>query len=496
APAPRADGRLYGRVTTLRGQTYEGFLRWDRNEGSWADLLDATKAGERRAASVSVRIVSPDPEVRVRGRTVVVTGGEDGERTITLVGGEDGDAAGLRVEEVRVHPDPALVPAEQVRLRAEQARAHAEAVRAQVEEALARSGRSRVGREEARLDRAEARLDGVRARLDEMRVAVSGIGNAFAFSTSGGIGSQSGIRFGHVQKLVVLDDNRARLTLRSGEQVEFIGRGTDLGTALRALVVETPEGGQFTLDWDDLDMVEFMEAPEDARPREARLWGTLETRSGDAFTGWVTWDVDEIFSNDVLDGEQDGVEHEIPFGRIASIERAGSRASHVTLRDGTTLRLEGSNDVDASNRGISISDPALGQVLVQWDEFASVRFHEPDEGGDHAVFDGGRPLRGTVETKGGEHFEGRLVWDQDEAYTWEMLNGSAHDVEFSIELGNVARIVCSGHGAEVTLRDGRTFHLEGSNDVDSGNRGVLVEAEDGTRTLVPWSRLHEVRFEG
>ena len=46
APAqePEAEGgRLYGRVLVRDGQVYEGYLRWDRNEGSWADFLHGTK---------------------------------------------------------------------------------------------------------------------------------------------------------------------------------------------------------------------------------------------------------------------------------------------------------------------------------------------------------------------------------------------------------------------------------------------------------------------
>jgi hypothetical protein len=43
ALAQQADGRLYGKVTDAAGQTYEGYLRWDKNEVGWVDLLDGTK---------------------------------------------------------------------------------------------------------------------------------------------------------------------------------------------------------------------------------------------------------------------------------------------------------------------------------------------------------------------------------------------------------------------------------------------------------------------
>ena len=43
-PASAQDShRIWGRVQTVSGERYEGFLRWDRNEGSWVDILDGSK---------------------------------------------------------------------------------------------------------------------------------------------------------------------------------------------------------------------------------------------------------------------------------------------------------------------------------------------------------------------------------------------------------------------------------------------------------------------
>lgn len=35
---------LYGTVRTRNGDVHRGFLRWDRNEGSWGGLLDVTSS--------------------------------------------------------------------------------------------------------------------------------------------------------------------------------------------------------------------------------------------------------------------------------------------------------------------------------------------------------------------------------------------------------------------------------------------------------------------
>ncbi len=131
--------------------------------------------------------------------------------------------------------------------------------------------------------------------------------------------AQSGIRFGHVDRLVVLDDQRAELRLRSGEVVELQGGSTDLGTDLRELVVDVPGAGTVELEWEELDDVRFGPAPPGATPRDRRLHGTVEDRWGNRYTGALSWDLDEVLESDVLDGEEDGRDREIPFREIAGI---------------------------------------------------------------------------------------------------------------------------------------------------------------------------------
>lgn len=347
--------RLYGRVHTRDGERYEGFIRWDRNEGSWTDVLDANKEG-------------------ARGRV-----------------------------------------------------------------------------------------------------------------------TQSGIRFGHVQRIEARGSREALFILRSGETVRMNARATDLGSGLRALIVDDPNHGQSELDWDDLDAVEFLAVPDGSKPAEGRMHGTMVTRSGMEFTGYVTWDVDEIYSSDVLDGDEDGIRRKVPFGAIGKIERYGSRAARVTLHSGDVMVLDGTNDVNRSNSGISVSDPGLGQVKIDWDELEEVRFHGAETEAEHVQFDGGTALEGTVVTEAGRELTGRVLWDMDEASTWEMLNGEDDGVAFQVEFGNIARIEKTRAGARVTLKDGRSFDLHGSNDVDDGNRGIAVETEDGSWRL-DWDDFRELRL--
>ncbi len=353
---PALDSRLYGNVTTRSGQEFEGYIRWDQNEGGWADLLDVDRKGRRSAIS--------------------------------------------------------------------------------------------------------------------------------------------GIRFGHIKRIDVLNSRSALFTLKSGQEQELGGRRTDLGRGLRALVVDDPRLGVAELEWSDLEAVEFMAAPDGIIPQGELLYGTLVTRAGLEFTGYVAWDVDEIFTTDILDGDdEDRVRREIAFGEIASISRESSRASRVIMQSGEEMILRDSNDVDRSNRGISVSDPSLGQVMVEWKDFAAVRFERAPTETRYDEFDGGRLIHGSVLTESGEDLTGDIRWDNDEEYTWEMLNGDYKGIDFDVEFSQIASISKKGYSAEVVLVDGRTFHLSGSNDVNPGNRGITVRTADGSVHEVQWDDFRELRLD-
>ncbi len=286
APAPLVErlegpalvGRLYGNVVTRSGDEFEGYIRWDRNEGSWADLLDVDWKGRRSTLS--------------------------------------------------------------------------------------------------------------------------------------------GIRFGHVRRIDVMNSHEALFTLKSGQQQELGGRRTDLGRGLRALVVDDPRQGVAELKWRDLEAVEFMAAPDGIIPWGERLYGTLITRAGLEFAGYVTWDMDEILTTDILDGkDQDGVDREIAFSDVISIRRESSRAARVVVESGEEMVLRGTNDVGRTNRGISVSDPTLGQVKVGWKDFSEVHFRRAPVQTTYEEFDGGRPIRGTVVTESGEELTGDIRWDNGRCWT-------------------------------------------------------------------------------
>jgi len=143
-----------------------------------------------------------------------------------------------------------------------------------------------------------------------------------------------------------------------------------------------------------------------------------------------------------------------------------------------------------------VLDPSLGQVRVPWEAFGAVTFKDADYTYSYDRFFTSGPLVGTVETQDGDKFTGAIRWDDDEAYTWEMLDGNMGDLDFDIEMGFIRRIErTSSRESRVTLLDDRAFVLRGSNDVNSENNGIYVVYEDGDAVRVDWDDFKGVTFE-
>jgi len=386
------EDRIYGKITTVDGDTFQGFIRWDKNEGGWVDVLDGNK-----------------------------------ERT---------------------HK--------------------------------AKKSKRRMYRE----------------RESSVEIFGIKIGGSNCYISDWSDVSQSGVRFGHIRTLEAIGDDEVLLILKSGEEVEFESGSTDFGDGIREIVIEDRDEGELELVWDDIEMIEFSKSPADGDTNFGeRLYGTLTTRRGEEFTGAVCWDVDELFTTDILDGEYKNRRRKIKFGKIDGIERYSSSGAVIRLKNGDELLLKGTNDVDDSNRGITISDPAFGQVVVEWDDFDEIVFKEGIKPVTYDQFDGGRRIKGTVYTEDGESYTGEIRWDNDEEFTWEILDGENRDVEFDIEFGLIKSIEKKSYrSALVTVSDGRTFRLSGSNDVDEDNKGIFIMTSDGEEIEVEWEDFERVEF--
>lgn len=303
------------------------------------------------------------------------------------------------------------------------------------------------------------------------------------------------IRFAHLASLEPMEGATVRVGLVDGTFVELLGTTTDLGPGMGDLRVDTGEGELIEVDWLDIARVDFLPAPQ-GRPaaRDSTLYGTVRTWSELELSGRVAWDRDEVFLSDVLDGRVDTADRAIPFRDIVAIAPEGRRSASVTLRTGGTVSMRGTNDVDRGNRGLDLSVPGLGRIVVPWDELEEVRFRPPAPDEDASTRIG--PIRGTVYARDGRALSGTIRWGHDEEHGWEVLDGWHGDTEVQVEFGNIELLRPDGPDTSVVvLADGRVLVLEGTDDVGEGHRGLFVTVDGGATRLVRWRDVDRVIFE-
>ncbi len=283
------------------------------------------------------------------------------------------------------------------------------------------------------------------------------------------------------------------LLMKSGSEVELRGGSNDLRGDL---TIWDATRGEQTLDMREVNKITFLPVPEDLDVAVHRVYGTVLTEAG-SFEGFVQWDLEECLSTDLIDGDDPGGERQkIPLGDIRRIARRTNSSSELTLADGTTLVLDGTNDVNGANRGIVVEDTRFGRVEIPWSAFDRVDFQPArNNGRGYDDFGPGRTLRGTVVDASGRSLTGEIVYDIDEAETWAMLNGDADSVEYNIPFSLIRSIEPRDESSSrIVFHDGTRLELSDSVDVGDGNAGVLVRSDRGS-TYVPWDEVRTISFE-
>jgi len=299
------------------------------------------------------------------------------------------------------------------------------------------------------------------------------------------------VRFGDLKRIRVHDDDGLIVEFRNGSDLRLKGGSNDVGAEI---TVVDSKRGQHVLDWDTIRTVEFMDTPSKLAGKLGEpIYGTVKSGRYD-FTGRIQWDNDECLTIDKLDGETSHGKVSLQFGDIASI-RKERRGARVTLKSGSEIYLTGTNDVNHENRGVVVVVPRVGTVKIGWDDFDEVTFVDaPGTGRSYAEYARASDLMGEVVTRNGR-YAGRIVFDLDESWDFEILHGTNGDTEYLIPFRDIAGVKpVGGRRSEVTLHIGAIIELEESQDVTLKNDGLLVFAGEGEPRFIAWQDVTDVRF--
>ncbi len=306
---------------------------------------------------------------------------------------------------------------------------------------------------------------------------------------------QFSCQFGEIKSMKPQGSKWVDIELRNGTKMELSGQGyNDVGLDIKVIDKEL---GEVEIYWNRISKIDFIKTPSRLANRFGKpLYGTVES-FGNKFTGFIQWDHDERLSVDKLDGDSDDGDLAIEFEKITSITRVGSRC-RVVLKSGREIYLEGSNDVNRENRGVIIMNKDVAAIDIPWSEFEKVTFQDAPSAAlvSYQDFSSQKELSATVRTFGGQSYSGRLVFDLDEEYDFELLQGKERDFEYITPFRNVKKIkTYDDTRCEVELKNGQKIMMTDGQDVNDRNQGMLVFVNGNQKPqYIAWDKVSEIEF--
>ncbi len=299
--------------------------------------------------------------------------------------------------------------------------------------------------------------------------------------------------FGDIKSLEIAGRNTVILVLKNRDELKLSGGSNDIGASISVLDEEI---GLIKLNWDRVVQVDFMPTPDKLKETMGKaLHGTVFTSEG-KFTGFIQWDHDERITSDKLDGDSKNGDVSIDFENIKAIIK-NSNGCDLVFHSGREMYLDGSNDVNSGNRGIIVNIPSMGRVDIPWRDFEKVLFDVEvnTSGPAYNEYLPAQKLAGMVITENEEMIAGAIIYDLDEAYDIEILQGNVDDIEYLIPFRNIKTISPKNYKySRVILADGKELTLGKSHDVTEENEGVVVLESSSKHTYIPWKEIGEISF--
>ena len=260
------------------------------------------------------------------------------------------------------------------------------------------------------------------------------------------------------------------------------------------------------------------------------LYGSVTTIEGKTYEGPIRWGNEEVFLSDLFNSEKVsnpylkylnksnfktnyksssrsnngdwvnvsintkrnnsdylGRKFQCRFGDIKSITITGRTSVNLELRSEKHINLNGgSNDI---NTRISVLDNELGLLSLNWNKIDVIQFFRPTQKTSDSF---GQGIYGKLTTTQGV-FTGFVQWDHDERLLDDKLDGKSSDGDLKIPFKKIKNITKLDNNCLVKLISGRELKLYGTNDVNSSNKGIIMNLPNIGRADFHWK--HFISFE-
>jgi len=297
--------------------------------------------------------------------------------------------------------------------------------------------------------------------------------------------------FGDIKAIYPKSSNYLDLELKNGTILNLNGGSDDVGTYV---YVYDYELGRVKIKWSKIKKIEFSAGPLETDAELGQpLYGKLKTRRKGTLEGYIKWDLEERITEDILDGNNSD---QVAFKNISAITKKDHGAI-VTLNSGREIFLSGSNDVNSSSRGIGIFVEGVGNIEISWKDFKHLELIEnPNVSLSYDDFEAPIGVKANCYTVDDQELEGLMVFDIDEKWEIEFIDGKDDNVDYQIPLRYIKRIVPKNKTySQLYLKNGEVLLLGEGQDVSYKNDGVLlfIDGKDKPE-LIEWKDIIEINI--
>ena len=139
-----------------------------------------------------------------------------------------------------------------------------------------------------------------------------------------------------------------------------------------------PVWGRAIVEWEAFHSVRFLDVPKDlgyeAYPKPKRIYSTVSTTDGKIYKGNCTFDLDEEWNMELLEGSSNNVHFQIPFSQVSKIAPVGENDSRVVLKNDKVLNLGNHNDVTNKNWGQIVWLINSKYQYIPWNKVNEISF--------------------------------------------------------------------------------------------------------------------------
>lgn len=175
------------------------------------------------------------------------------------------------------------------------------------------------------------------------------------------------------------EENGSRITLLSGRNL-MLRSSNDVSRNNRGIIVTIPNVGRIDFTWKHFLSLDLLPLPQSAMTcfsefnDSERLYGKITNNEGETFEGVIVYDLDEAMDSEILNGFNDELEFSLPFRNVRKIIPKAYNYCLVELKSGQNLFLGDQTDVSGKNAGILIFTGNDNYKIFGWEDIQKIEF--------------------------------------------------------------------------------------------------------------------------